>query len=122
MVQLQSFQKMFLVISVASLGLIGVVLALWPTRTPMDFVAIRGIVALSGMIIRNTVIVVDQIDMDTAKGLHPWDGVIEAPLAADRFDCGRRLSRHDPHRVGSLLGTDGLRDRPACSPMPAVAK
>ena len=49
MVQLQSFQKMFLVISVAPLGLIGVVLALLPTHTPMGFVAILGIIALSGI-------------------------------------------------------------------------
>jgi multidrug efflux pump len=78
MVQLQSFQKMILVISVAPLGLIGVVLALLPTGTPMGFVAILGIIALSGMIIRNSVILVDQIDMDLAKGLHPWDAVIDA--------------------------------------------
>ena len=49
--QLQSFQKIILVISVAPLGLIAVVLALLPTRTPMGFVAILGIIALSGMII-----------------------------------------------------------------------
>jgi len=78
MVQLQSFQKMFLVISVAPLGLIGVVLALLPTGTPMGFVAILGIIALSGMIIRNSVILIDQIDMDMARGLHPWDAVIDA--------------------------------------------
>jgi len=78
MVQLQSFQKMFLVISVAPLGLIGVVAALLPTGTPMGFVAILGIIALSGMIIRNSVILVDQIDMDMARGLHPWDAVIDA--------------------------------------------
>jgi multidrug efflux pump len=78
MVQLQSFQKMFLVISVAPLGLIGVVMALLPTHTPMGFVAILGVIALSGMIIRNSVILVDQIDMDLAEGLHPWDAVIDA--------------------------------------------
>ena len=78
MVQLQSFQKMFLVISVAPLGLIGVVMALLPTRTPMGFVAILGIIALSGMIVRNSVILIDQIDMDLARGLHPWDAVIDA--------------------------------------------
>jgi multidrug efflux pump subunit AcrB len=78
MVQLQSFQKMFLVISVAPLGLIGVVAALLPTGTPMGFVAILGIIALSGMIIRNSVILIDQIDMDIARGLHPWDAVIDA--------------------------------------------
>jgi multidrug efflux pump subunit AcrB len=78
MVQLQSFQKMFLVISMAPLGLIGVVMALLPTGTPMGFVAILGIIALSGMIIRNSVILIDQIDMDMARGLHPWDAVIDA--------------------------------------------
>jgi multidrug efflux pump len=78
MVQLQSFQKTFLVVSVAPLGLIGVVLALLPTGTPMGFVAILGVIALSGMIIRNSVILVDQIDMDLARGLHPWDAVIDA--------------------------------------------
>jgi multidrug efflux pump subunit AcrB len=78
MVQLQSFQKMFLVISVAQLGLIRVVMALLPTGTPMGFVAILGIIALSGMIIRNSVILIDQIDMDLARGLHPWDAVIDA--------------------------------------------
>ena len=78
MVQLQSFQKLFLVISVAPLGLIGVVAALLPTGTLMGFVAILGIIALSGMIIRNCVILIDQIDMDLAKGLHPWDAVIDA--------------------------------------------
>ena len=113
MVQLQSFQKMFLVISVAPLGLIGVVLALLPTGTPMGFVAILGIIALSGMIIRNSVILIDQIDMDMAKGLHPWDAVIDATtqsLAADRADRRRCLARHDPDRVGGILGADGLRD------------
>jgi multidrug efflux pump subunit AcrB len=78
MVQLQSFQKMFLVISVAPLGLIGVVAALLATGTPMGFVAILGVIALSGMIIRNSVILIDQIDMDIAKGLHPWNAVIDA--------------------------------------------
>src|SRR5207237_4256706 len=78
MVQLQSFQKIFLVISVAPLGLIGVVLALLPTGTPMGFVAILGIIALSGMIIRNSVVLIDQIDMDIARGLHPWDAAIDA--------------------------------------------
>jgi multidrug efflux pump subunit AcrB len=78
MAQLQSFQKLLLVISVAPLGLIGVVAALLSTGTPMGFVAILGIIALSGMIIRNSVILVDQIDMDIAKGLHPWDAVVDA--------------------------------------------
>lgn len=62
MIQLHSVQKLFLVVSVAPLGLIGVVLALVPTGTPMGFVAILGILALAGIIIRNSVILVTQID------------------------------------------------------------
>ncbi|NAT40428.1 ACR family transporter, partial [Pseudomonas syringae pv. actinidifoliorum] len=62
MIQLHSVQKMFLVASVAPLGLIGVVLALIPTGTPLGFVAILGVLALIGIIIRNSVILVTQID------------------------------------------------------------
>ena len=78
MIQLHSVQKMFLVASVAPLGLIGVVLALIPTGTPMGFVAILGILALIGIIIRNSVILVTQIDEFEAQGLSPWDAVVEA--------------------------------------------
>jgi len=78
MVQLHSVQKLFLVVSVAPLGLIGVVLALVPTATPMGFVAILGILALAGIIIRNSVILVTQIDEFEAQGYSPWDAVVEA--------------------------------------------
>nr|WP_314492410.1 efflux RND transporter permease subunit [uncultured Pseudomonas sp.] len=78
MIQLHSVQKLFLVISVAPLGLIGVVLALVPTGTPMGFVAILGILALVGIIIRNSVILVTQIDAFEAEGYTPWDAVVEA--------------------------------------------
>jgi multidrug efflux pump subunit AcrB len=78
MIQLHSVQKMFLVASVAPLGLIGVVLALVPTGTPMGFVAILGILALIGIIIRNSVILVTQIDTFVAQGSSPWDAVVEA--------------------------------------------
>jgi multidrug efflux pump subunit AcrB len=78
MIQLHSVQKMFLVASVAPLGLIGVVLALVPTGTPMGFVAILGILALIGIIIRNSVILVTQIDAFVAQGSSPWDAVVEA--------------------------------------------
>jgi len=78
MVQLHSVQKLFLVVSVAPLGLIGVVLALVPTGTPMGFVAILGILALAGIIIRNSVILVTQIDEFEAQGYSPWDAVVEA--------------------------------------------
>lgn len=78
MIQLHSVQKLFLVVSVAPLGLIGVVLALVPTGTPMGFVAILGILALIGIIIRNSVILVTQIDEFEAQGYSPWDAVVEA--------------------------------------------
>ncbi|WP_147082201.1 efflux RND transporter permease subunit [Methylobacterium haplocladii] len=78
MVQLQSFQKLFLVFSVAPLGLIGVVPALLLFDKPMGFVAILGILALIGIIIRNALILVSQIEESEAEGLAPWDAVIEA--------------------------------------------
>jgi len=78
MIQLHSVQKLFLVVSVAPLGLIGVVLALVPTGTPMGFVAILGILALAGIIIRNSVILVTQIDEFEEQGYTPWDAVVEA--------------------------------------------
>lgn len=78
MIQLQSFQKLFLVFSVAPLGLIGVVPALLIFNKPMGFVAILGILALIGIIIRNALILVSQIEESEAEGHEPWDAVIEA--------------------------------------------
>ncbi|WP_122562326.1 efflux RND transporter permease subunit [Pseudomonas viridiflava] len=78
MIQLHSVQKMFLVASVAPLGPIGVVLALIPTGTPLGFVAILGVLALIGIIIRNSVILVTQIDAYEISGYLPWDAVVEA--------------------------------------------
>ncbi len=78
MLQLQSFQKLFLVVSVAPLGLIGVVLALLLTGQPLGFVAILGVLALIGIIIRNSVILITQIDEFLAHGLPPWQAVVEA--------------------------------------------
>jgi multidrug efflux pump len=80
MIQLQSFQKLILVISVAPLGLIGVVAALLPTGTPLGFVAILGIIALIGMIVRNSVILISQIDLHLEEGEPAWDAVINATL------------------------------------------
>lgn len=83
MVQLQSVSRLLLVISVAPLGLIGVVAALLFTNTPMGFVATLGIIALAGMIIRNSVILVDQIEHTRKEGEDAWEAVIEA--AQHRF-------------------------------------
>ncbi|MFF7706496.1 efflux RND transporter permease subunit [Pseudomonas sp. NPDC007930] len=78
MIQLHSLQKLFLVASVAPLGIIGVVIALVPTGTPLGFVAILGVLALIGIIIRNSVILVTQIDQFEREGYEPWDAVQEA--------------------------------------------
>ncbi|MTJ84236.1 MAG: efflux RND transporter permease subunit [Telmatospirillum sp.] len=78
MIQLQSFQRLILVVSVAPLGAIGVVGALLPTHTPMGFVALLGCVALIGMIVRNSVILIDQIERNVADGMERWDAVVEA--------------------------------------------
>ena len=78
MVQLQSFQRLFLVLATAPLALIGVAAALLISRAPMGFVAILGVVSLIGMVIRNSVILIDQIDTEIAAGLQPWNAVIVA--------------------------------------------
>jgi multidrug efflux pump subunit AcrB len=78
MVQLQSFQRLFLVLATAPLALIGVAAALLLSGAPMGFVAILGIVSLVGMVIRNAVILIDQIDTEIANGKPAWDAVIAA--------------------------------------------
>jgi multidrug efflux pump subunit AcrB len=78
MIQLQGFNRLFLVLSVAPLGLIGVVAALLISDKPLGFVALLGVLALTGMIARNSVILIDQIEKEKARGLHPWDAVIAA--------------------------------------------
>jgi multidrug efflux pump len=84
MIQMQSFSRLFLVCSVAPLGVIGVVLALLVTQKPMGFVAMLGTVALVGMIIRNSVILVDQIETEKKAGRGGWDAVVEASLVRFR--------------------------------------
>ncbi|CAN7668823.1 efflux RND transporter permease subunit [Aminobacter sp. LjRoot7] len=78
MLQLQSFQRLFLVVAVAPLGLIGVVAALVPTGQPLGFVAILGVLALVGILIRNSVILIVQIEELIATGTDRWHAVIEA--------------------------------------------
>ena len=83
MIQLQSVSSLLLVLSVAPLGLIGVVAALLLSGKPLGFVAILGVLALTGMIARNSVILIDQIEKEKELGLGPWDAVVEA--TAHRF-------------------------------------
>ena len=78
MVQLMSFQRLFLVLLTAPLALIGVAGALLLANAPMGFVAILGVISLIGMVIRNSVILIAQIDEHIAEGEHPWAAVISA--------------------------------------------
>jgi multidrug efflux pump subunit AcrB len=78
MVQLQSFQRLFLVCATGPLAIIGVAAALLSSGTPMGFVAILGVISLIGMVIRNSVILIDQIEHEIADGRHRWDAVIVA--------------------------------------------
>lgn len=78
MIQLQSFQRLFLVVIVAPLGLIGVVAALLPSGAPLGFVAILGVLALIGILIRNSVILVIQIEQLRSEGMDGWTAVVEA--------------------------------------------
>ncbi|SFJ40732.1 Multidrug efflux pump subunit AcrB [Bosea sp. OK403] len=78
MIQLQSFQRLFLVVVVAPLGLIGVVSALVPSGAPLGFVAILGVLALIGILIRNSVILVVQIEHLREEGRDGWTAVVEA--------------------------------------------
>jgi len=80
MIQLQSFSRTFMVLLTAPLGLIGVALALLVFRQPFGFVAMLGTIALGGMIMRNTVILVDQIEQDIRAGEPPWVAIREATV------------------------------------------
>ena len=78
MIQLQSFQRLVMVVVVAPLGLIGVVSALLPSGAPLGFVAILGVLALIGILIRNSVILVHQIEELQEEGMDGWTAVLEA--------------------------------------------
>ena len=76
MAQLQSMSRTFMVLLTAPLGLIGVALALLVFRAPYGFVANLGVIALMGMILRNSVILVDQIRQDELAGKTTWDAIV----------------------------------------------
>lgn len=80
MLQLRSFSRVFLVLLTAPLGLIGVTAALLVFDKPFGFVAMLGTIALSGMIMRNSVILVDQIDQDKSSGLEDWQAIVESTI------------------------------------------
>jgi multidrug efflux pump len=82
MIQLRSFNRLFL--GVVPMGLIGIVAALLRFHQPLGFVAILGILSLLGMIARNAVILIEQIDFELAQGLDVWNAVIEASVSRFR--------------------------------------
>jgi multidrug efflux pump subunit AcrB len=80
MLQLHSFSRALLVFLTGPLGVAGVAMALLILHRPMGFVAQLGVIALFGMIIRNSVILIDQIETDFAGGTAPWDAIVEAAV------------------------------------------
>jgi len=84
MLQLQSLSRMAMVFLTAPLGLIGVVIALLVTRAPLGFVAILGVIALGGMIMRNSVILIDQIQSEIDAGRDAWNAVLDAAVHRTR--------------------------------------
>jgi len=83
MSQLHSFSRLAMVLSLVPMGLIGIVAALLLSGRPLGFVAILGILALMGMIARNAVILIEQIEAERAQGREVWDAVVEG--AVSRF-------------------------------------
>ncbi len=80
MLQLHSFSRSLLVFLTGPLGVAGAAAALLVLGRPLGFVANLGVIALFGMIIRNSVILVDQIEQDIAAGAEPWDAIVESAV------------------------------------------
>lgn len=80
MLQLKSISRSFIVFLTAPLGLIGVVLFLLLFNKPFGFVAMLGTIALSGMIMRNSLILIDQIEQDIRSGQNQWDAILDATV------------------------------------------
>ena len=80
MLQLHSFSRAMLVFLTGPLGIAGVAGALLNFNRPFGFVALLGVIALMGMIMRNSVILIDQIEQDRARGLPAWDAIVEAAV------------------------------------------
>jgi multidrug efflux pump subunit AcrB len=84
MIQLQSFSRLLLVFLTAPLGIVGASLGLNVANQPFGFVALLGLIALAGMIMRNAVILVDQIESDVAQGLTRREAIVEATVRRAR--------------------------------------
>lgn len=84
MMQLQNFRKAFLVFVISPLGMIGAITFLHIFDAPFGFVSLLGVIALAGMDMRNSVILIDQIDQDMSHGMSQWDAVIESAVRRAR--------------------------------------
>lgn len=84
MIQLQHFGRTVLVFLTAPLGVIGAAFALLLTQTAFGFVALLGVIALAGIIMRNSVILVDQIEQDIKAGYDPWTAIVESAVRRAR--------------------------------------
>ena len=80
MIQLQSFSRAMLVFLTGPMGIAGVAMSLLLLNRPFGFVALLGVIALMGMIQRNSVILIDQIEQDRAKGVPAWDAIVESAV------------------------------------------
>jgi multidrug efflux pump subunit AcrB len=80
MLQLQSFSRAMLVFLTGPMGIAGVAGALLVLDRPFGFVALLGVIALMGMIQRNSVILIDQIEQDRAQGVPAWDAIVESAV------------------------------------------
>jgi len=80
MLQLHSFSRAMLVFLTGPLGIAGVAAALLLSGRPFGFVALLGVIALMGMIQRNSVILIDQIEQDRAAGIPAWDAIVESAV------------------------------------------
>ena len=84
MVQMQSFARVLMVVATAPLGLVGATAALLLTGAPFGFVATLGLIALAGIIMRNSVILVDQIERDIRDGAVPAEAIVDATVRRSR--------------------------------------
>ena len=126
MIQLQSFSRLILVFLTAPLGIVGASLGLNIANQPFGFVALLGLIALAGMIMRNAVILVDQIEADVSQGLTRKEAIVEATVRRARpvvLTALAAILRHDSAVALGLLGPDGdhHHGRIVCCNLPDLA-
>ena len=110
MFQLQKISLMALTVLTAPLGIIGVSTFMLLTGSPMGFVAELGILALGGMIIRNSVILIDQIEQHRKKGDTPWQAIIDSAVLRFRpivLTAAAAIFGNGASASQQLLGPDG---------------